>query len=299
MKYDLIIIGSGPAGLTAAVYAARYKLNTLILGKLPGGLAGSAHEVCNFPSYKKVGGFELMNKMIQQVKDFEIEIKQEEVLEMSGENNNFEVQTRKGKYQAKKIIMATGSQRRKLDLEREQEFLGKGLSYCATCDAAFYKEKTVAVIGGSDAALTAALLLSKFAPKVYLIYRQEKFVRAEPAWVEEVEKNERIEVLFNSTIVKLLGEEQLTGLELNNGDELEVNGLFVEIGSVPNSVLATEMGIDLEKEEIKVDKHQKTNVNGILAAGDLTNNPLKQIITACSQGATAVYTAYHEIQKDK
>ena len=297
-KYDLIIIGSGPAGLTAGVYAARYMLKTLVIGQMPGGTAGEAHEVCNFPSYDKINGFQLMHKMAQQVQQLGVKINQEEVVEIGGDNNNFVVKTNKSEYQCKKIIIATGTKRRELNLPNEKELTGKGVSYCATCDAGFYKDKVVAVIGGGNAALTAALLLSKFATKVYIIYRKESFKKAEPAWVKDVEENEKIEVLFRTNVNSLIGKEKLQGIGLDNGDELEVDGVFIEVGSVSNKKLAEKFGIKIDEDYfIEVDKKQKTSCKGIFGAGDITNNPLKQIVTACSEGAIAATSTYHEIEK--
>jgi len=300
MEYDLIIIGAGPAGLAAGIYAGRYKLKTLILGKLIGGLASEAYEICNFPSYEKIIGFKLIQKISEQVKNLGVSIKQEDVLEISGENKNFSVKTNKSNYKSKKIILAVGSERKKLELAREKELTGKGVSYCATCDAGFYKDKITGVIGGSDAALTASLLLSKFAKKVYIFYRKEKFFRAEPTWREEIKKQKKIFPIFNSEIIKLIGKNKLEEIEIIDNktkekNKIKVDGLFVEIGSVPNSKLAENLGIKLENNYIKVDKKMKTNINGVFAAGDITNNPLKQVITACSEGAIAADTVYREI----
>jgi len=296
-KYDVIIIGAGPAGLTAAIYCARYKLDTIIIGKTAGGLAGGSYEVCNFPSHKKIKGIELMAKIIAHVKELGVKINQEEVKEIN-KNKEFEITTDKEKYSARKIIIATGSERRKLELKKEKEFTGKGVSYCATCDAAFYKDKVVGVLGGSDAALTSALLLTKFAKKVYIIYRKEKFCRAEPIWIEEVLENKKIKPIFDSTISELIGEKKLEGVKLNDGKELELDGLFIEIGNIPNTYLAEKLGVKLDCENIIVDKKQKTNVEGVFAAGDVTNNPLKQIITACGEGAVAANTIYKELTHD-
>lgn len=297
-KYDLIIIGSGPAGLTAGVYAGRYMLNTLIIGQLPGGTAGEAHEVCNFPSYDKINGFELMHKMTEQVKNLEVGIKNEEVIEISGENNDFIVKTNKAEYKGKKIIIATGTKRRKLEIGKEDDFLGKGISYCATCDAGFYKDKDVGVVGGGNAALTAALLLSKFANNVYIIYRKDSFKKAEPAWVKDVEENEKIKPLFNKQIKKILGEEKLEGVEFSDGESLNLDGMFIEVGSVSNKKLAEILGTEIDENEfIKIDKKQKTSCKGVFAAGDVTNNPLKQIVTACAEGAIAATSAYEELGK--
>lgn len=293
MEYDLVIIGAGPAGLTAGIYAARYHLKTLIIGQLPGGVAAEAWEICNFPTYGRVGGFELMQKMISQVKELGVEIVNEEAKEIREKS----VITNKKEYFAKKIIIATGTQRRELGIENEREFLGKGISYCATCDGGFFKDKIVGVVGGSDAALTAALLLSRFAKKVYIIYRGEKFFRAEPAWVEEVNNEEKIESVFNSEVIELIGEGKLEKIKLNSSKIIDVDGLFIEIGSNPRSELAKEIGVELKEGYILTDERMKTNVKNVFACGDVIDSKLKQIITACSQGAIAANCAYEEIEK--
>ncbi len=296
MEYDLIIVGAGPAGLTAALYAARYNMKVLVIGKVLGGTIGEAHKVCNFPSYENIAGIELANKMIEQIKKLNVEIKQEEVLNIEKKKDSFDIITDKNKYSAKKIILATGTQRRKLGLENEDKLTGHGVSYCATCDARFFKDKIVGVVGGSDAALTAALLLSNFAKKVYIIYRKDRFFRGDKKWIEEVEKNKKIESLFNSQVVRLIGEERLKEIELNDGKKLKLDGLFVEIGGVPVSELAKKLELDFDGSFIAVDKKQKTNVEGVYAAGDITNNPLKQMVTACAEGAIAANSAYRELK---
>lgn len=298
MKYDLIIIGAGPGSLSAGIYAGRYDLKTLIIGKLPGGTATYAHLIENFPSYEKITGTELMIKMIKQVQKFNIEILQEEVLEIS-KKENFIIKTNKNNYSAKKVIIATGKTQGKLELENEERLIGKGISYCATCDAGFYKDKIVGVVGGGNSALSAAVLLSKFAKKVYIIYRRDKFFRAEPAWIKEIEKNSKIKCLFNSKINKLIGKEKLEKVELENGKELELDGLFIEIGGTPETYFLEKIGVNLDKAGyIKVDESQKTNIKGLYAIGDVTNNKLKQIITACSDGAIAANSVYEELNKE-
>ena len=296
MEYDVIIVGSGPAGLTAGVYAGIYKLNALIIGEQIGGLVSEAIEIRNFPTYKKIGGVEFVQKMNDQVEDLGIETKNDCVISIEKVGSMFSVKTNSEEYKAKKIILTSGLEKKKLGLENEDVFLGKGVSYCATCDAPFYKDKVVCVVGGSNSALTSALLISKFAKEVYIIYRKDKFFRAEPMWVGEIERNEKIKVIFNSNVVELKGKEKLESVVLDNGDELKTDGLFVEIGSVPNTKLAKELGIELEEGYIKVNKRQKTNIEGIFAAGDITNNPLKQIIVACAQGAVAANSAYEELR---
>ena len=297
--YDLIIIGAGPAGLAGAVYAARYQLKTLVIGKVPGGIAGTAHKVCNFPSYSEINGMELMMKMVNQVKVNKVEIKQE-IVEDIKKAKLFEIKTNKAEYQAKKIILATGTERKKLGLKNEAKFLGKGVSYCATCDSGFHKNKVVGVVGGSSAALTTALLLKNIAKKVYLIYRKDEFTKAEPTWIKQVKASKDIEILFNTEVTDLFGENKLEKIEIkskNNKKQLVMEGLFIEVGDVPNIKLAETLKLKLEKNQIIVDKNQKTNVFGVFAAGDITNNSFKQIITACSEGSVAVFQIYKELQK--
>ncbi len=292
--YDVIIVGAGPAGLTAGIYAARYRMDALIIGKILGGLAGTAHEVCNFPSHEKISGAKLMVEMIAQVKKLGVEIKNEEVMHVK---DSFEVITNKGKYKAKKIILATGLERKMLGLKGEKEFLGKGVSYCATCDANFYKDKTVAVIGGGDAALDTALLLSKVAKIVYVIYRQNIFYRAKEAIIQSVLDSTKVKTILNSAVTKLIGKERLEEIEINGKDKLKVDGVFIEVGSIPGIELAEKLNIKLEGNYIKTDKRQRTNVGGVFAAGDVTNNAMKQIVTACAEGAVAVNSAYEELTK--
>lgn len=298
--YDFVIVGAGAAALASAVYAARYRLKTLVIGLIPGGIAGTAHEVCNYPGFNKINGMELMMKMIEQVKHNDVEIKQETVQEIK-KNNFFRIKTEKSEYFAKKILLATGSERKKLGIKRENEFVGKGISYCATCDSGFYKDKIVGVIGGSDAALTAALLISKFAKKIYLMYRKTEFTRPEPAWVEEIKKDKKIKVMFETVVKRITGKEKLQGVEIESKgkvSELKVDGLFIEIGSTPNTKLAEQLGVKLEKGEIVVDKNQKTNVEGVFAAGDVTTTPFKQIVTAAADGSIAAYSVYKELRRE-
>ena len=294
MEYDLIIIGGGPAGLTAALYAARYKINTLLITKEIGGYAATAHKVCNFPSYPEITGFELMKNMVDHVKEFNIEIINTEVKSVT-KDDLFTIEADKT-YKAKKVIYAAGTTRRKLDIPGEEEFHGKGVSYCATCDGGFFKDKTVAVVGGSDAALTAALLLAEFATKVYIVYRKDKFFRAEPAWIELIEKSEKIECIFNEEVLEIQGNNTVENLKLKSGEDLKVDGIFIEIGSMPDLTPVKSLNIENRKGYITTDTHQHTNVKGFYAAGDITEIHLKQIITAAAQGAVAAYSVYNELK---
>jgi len=292
----LIIVGSGPAGLTAAIYAGRYLLDTLVIGELNGGTISEASEVCNFPSYKNITGLELTKKLVEHVEHLGVEIKQE-IVEKIEKGENFVIKTNNSIYRARAIILATGSKKRKLNVKGEKEFLGRGVSYCATCDATFFKDKKVAVVGGSDAALTAAILLSEYAEKTYIVYRKSKFFRAEPTWIKQVENNKKIEPVFNSNIIEIKGSNKVEEIILDTGKKLSVDGVFVEIGLIPNIELAEQLKLDLENGHIVTDKFQRTSLPGVFAAGDVTNNPLKQAITASAEGAIAANTAYEKIKR--
>src|SRR3989344_2036495 len=276
-KYDLIIVGAGPAGLSAAIYAARYKLDIIVIGKEIGGYAAVAHKVCNYPSYTAISGIELMQKVLKQVKELGVEILNEEVVKVKGKDGNFIVETVKNKYSAKKIIFSGGTTRQKLGVPDEEKYLGKGISYCATCDAGFFKNKIVVVVGGSDAALTSALLLSEYASKVYILYRKENFFRSEPAWIELVEKEKKIETIFNEEVAEIIGKNSVEEIRLKSGKLLKTNGVFIEIGSVPETKSLDSLKVKkTDAGYIITDKNQKTNIAGLYAAGDVIDSQLKQ-----------------------
>lgn len=300
--YDLIIIGNGPAGYTASIYASRYKLNHIIIGKVPGGLATEAHSVCNFPTESKISGIELMQKFQQNVKGQVTQEIIDEVLHIEKVNNHFKVSTRNNSsFEGKTILLAIGTERRKLNIPDEGKYLGKGLTYCATCDGPLYKDKTVAVIGGSDAANTSSLYLAQIAKKVYQVYRKDK-LRGDPSWADQVMKNDDIEVIFNSSIKKLIGNSRLEAIVLNSDKKIEIDGLFIEIGSVPSTAILNNLGINIDENKyIIVDHAQKTNVEGIWAAGDITtaSNGFRQIVTACSEGAIAANSIFSYVLEKK
>jgi thioredoxin reductase (NADPH) len=297
-KYDLIIIGAGPGGLTAAVYSFRYNLKTLVIGQLPGGYVGLTHKICNFPGNQGVSGPELAMKMYNHVQNIDVDIKQEVVKSISGKNNNFLIKTDKAEYSGKKVIIATGTEHKKIGLENEEKFFGRGVSYCATCDAGFYKNKVASVVGGGNSALTAAILVGRYAKKVYLISRKGEFSKGEPKWVEEVLNNPKIEVLFNSEVKEILGSDKVEKIVLGGNKEIEVDGIFIEIGAIPNIRLAEELNLGLDKRSIKVDGEKRTSVAGVYAAGDVTNTPFKQILTAQADGAIAAHSAYEDLGKE-
>lgn len=307
MIYDLIIVGVGPAGYAASIYASRYKMTNLMVGEIVGGLASEAHKVGNYPGLNDLSGFELMTKFRDHAKVLGGQELLDRVIEIKKENANgadvFTLKTaRSGELQAKYVLLATGSKRRTLKLPREDEFRGKGVSYCATCDAFFYRGKTVGVVGGSDAAATAAIYLAEIASKVYIFYRGDN-LRCEPIWTEQIEKNPKIEVVFQSNVKELVGEGKLQAVVLDRDDrKVELDGLFIEIGFDPDLSLSDQLGVESnETGYIKVNADQSTNVSGVYAAGDITtgSNGFRQIITAASEGSIAAESIFFDMQKKK
>ncbi|MCG2717590.1 MAG: FAD-dependent oxidoreductase [Nanoarchaeota archaeon] len=293
--YDTIIIGSGPAGMTAAIYAARYKLKTLIISKDVGGVANLAHKVENWPGIVSIPGTELMQNFKKHVTVLGVELVEDKAEKII---NKFEVVTASNKrFKSKTLIFALGTVRRKLNIPGEDKFTGKGASYCATCDAPFFKDKTVCVVGGRNSATMAASLLSQYAKKIYIIYRKDK-LRADPVLIEQVEKNPKIEMIYKSEVAKILGTKFVEKVILKDGKEIPIEGVFVEIGGIPSTGLAKELQVKLDNGSyIIVDDKMQTNIPGIFAAGDITNTPLAQIVTACSDGAKAAYSAFQYLKK--
>ncbi len=295
-KYDLIIIGSGPAGISAGIYAARYNLNFIIFGKVDGGTVSEAHKICNYPSQNNISGYELTQKMTQHLKELGSNILHEEIKNLQKYKDHFLLETNKKKYFSKNIILATGRNKIRLGVLGETEFLGKGVSYCATCDGGFYKNQIVAVVGGGNSAVTAALLLSQHAKKVYIIHRRDNFSKAEPAWRNQLEKDSKIKPIFNSNIKEIKGKGSVESVLLDSGKEIKIQGVFIEIGSKPDDFFINKLNLENEKGYIIVNKSQKTNVKGVYAAGDITNNSLKQIITASAEGAIAATSVYESLK---
>lgn len=288
--YDTIIVGGGAAGLTAAIYAARYNLKTLVIYKEFGGSIVDASIVENFPGFKGISGIELMKKMKEQAKNLGVEFHDGEVIDIK---NKFEVVIKDGKkFKGKTLILALGTRRRKLNLPNEDNYVGKGISYCATCDAPFYKDKIVAVVGSGNAAALAVLLLKQYAKKIYWLIRKDNF-KAEPIRIEKIKKLSKVEIIKKVNVKKINGDGLLTDVDLDNGKNLKIDGLFVEIGGFPSANVAKLLGVKLdEKGYIITNDKQETNVEGVFAAGDVTNFFLKQLTTACSQGAVAGTSAY-------
>jgi len=292
--YDLVIIGAGPAGMSAAVYAARYKMKVALVGAYPGGYVNEAHLVENWLGEKSIPGAELVAKYVDHVKSLPIDVQTHGVKGIVKKDDHFQIVTEKDNLEAERIILAIGTERKKLGIKGEEEFLGKGVSYCTTCDGYFFRDRVVAVIGGSDSACTGSLMLADIASKVYLVYRQGE-LRAEPSWVTDVKNNPKIELVLNANPEEVLGDTVVRGLKLDNGQTLDLDGIFVEIGTTPGAALVGQLDVKTdEKGYVIVDDNQKTNVEGVWAAGDITtkNAKLKQIVIAAAEGSLATYSAY-------
>lgn len=304
--YDVAIVGSGPAGYSASIYLSRYKLSNIIFGKMIGGTISEAHKVCNYPGVCDISGLELGMKFQKQATDQGAKIAVESVTDIKKENDIFSILTDKGNiYSAKTIILATGTDRNKLAIPKEDQYVGKGLSYCATCDAMFYKNKKVAVVGGSNAATMAATMLADIASEVYIIYRGTE-LKGEPAWIEQVLQKENVKTIFQTLVTDLEGEPRLQRVKLskpyNDSDYLDIDGLFVEIGSEPNITLPLKLNLALDKQNyIEVDQRQATSINGVWAAGDCTtnSNKFKQVVTAVSEGAVAANSIYCHLKQSR
>jgi len=305
-KYDLIIIGAGPAAYTASIYASRYKLRHIVVGEKLGGLAIETDKICNFPSEEEISGINLIKKMEKQVKNLKINILNSKIIDIKETEDGFYSTTEnEEKINSKTVLLATGTKSRKLEINDENKFIGRGISYCATCDALFYQNKNVAVIGGSDSAQVASLYLSKIAKRVYQIYRKDK-LRGDPTWIEQIKKNKKIDVIYNNNVQKLMGDKTLDGIILERpyqgNKSLKIDGLFVKIGSTPNGLLPNKLKLDQDKQGyINVDNSQQTSLRRVWAAGDVTtaSNKFKQIITACSEGAIAAESIFNFIQKNQ
>jgi len=303
--FDLIIIGAGPAGLSASIYASRYKLNHLVIGKEIGGQISEAWEIENYPGFEKISGKELMQKFSQQAKKLGAEIIQETAAQVKKQGENFEISLSDGKtYLAKTIIFALGMKARKANISGEDNFIGKGVSYCATCDGMFFRNKKVVVVGGGDSAATAALQLAEFATEVKILYRGEE-VRFEPAWMEKIENNQKIELVLNTVVKEIKGEGKVSSVICDQrGEEKEIftEGVFVEIGTVPGVGIVKDLRVEVDENDyIIVDQEQKTNLENIWAAGDATtnSNKFRQVITAAAEGAVAVGSVYKKIKLNK
>ena len=300
MVYDLIIIGAGPAGLTAGIYAGRKKINAIILTEKIGGQA-LAYTIENYPGAPKISGLELVNKAKKQVEEYGVAIQEGIIITaIKKKDGGFLVETENGSFEAKAIIIATGKIPRKLDVPGAKEFEGKGVSFCTICDAPLFSGKSVAIVGGGNAALISAMDLMPYAEKIYVLQHRERFIGDE-ILQEKLRKSQKVELITNAETSEIKGKEFVEKIiyeDLASGEkkELAVGGVFVNIGYIPNTSFVKNFLKLNEQSEIIIDPWtNETSVKGIFAAGDATNIPYKQYIVASGEGAKAALSAYHYI----
>jgi alkyl hydroperoxide reductase subunit F len=299
--YDLIILGAGPAGITAGVYAARKRMSLLVIAKDIGGQAALSGDIENYTGYQFITGSELTQKFQEHMSAFDIKVNTpEEAKDIRKEGNFIRIVTDKGEYLSKTLIIATGARPRPLNVEGEKEFKNKGVTYCATCDGPLFKDKAIAVIGGGNSALDAALQMIKISPKIYIINIASQLT-GDPIMIEKALDAHNVEVLNNAKVRRVYGDVFVKGIEVEQEGrilDLKLEGVFIEIGLIPNSDFAKLLEKN-EKKEIIVDCSNKTNVEGIFACGDATNVPQKQIIVACGEGAKAALSAFRYLSEHK
>jgi len=297
--YDLVIVGAGPAGITAGVYAARKRMNFLIITTDIGGQASLSWDIENYLGYQFIAGTELIEKFKEHLEKFDVEVRNNEKATGVEKSGTFvQIHTDKGEYTAKTVIVASGRRPRKLGARGEDEFKNKGVTYCATCDAPLFADMDVAVIGGGNAALDATLQLIKIAKKIYLIEVKPE-VTADRIMVERATESGKVSLYTGTKVKRIYGEQLVQGIEIEKGDKTEylaVGGIFIEIGSTPASDFVTGV-IKNERGEIMVNCSCETNIVGIFAAGDVTNVPAKQIIVACGEGAKACISAFDYVNR--
>lgn len=300
-KYDVVIIGGGVAGLAAAMYAGRLKMKTMLSGELIGGTITLTNLVENYPGFEKISGAELAERIRKHAESYGVNLKNGRVVSVAGNADGYKVSTNEESFETKTVIFATGTEWRKLGVPGEKEFFGRGVHYCALCDGAFYKDKVIGIVGGSDTAAKEALLLAEYGKKIYIIYRREK-IRAEPITAERVEKNKKIEVIANTNVLEIRGKTKVGSVVFDKPykgrSELKLDGIFVAIGHVPLSDIAAKLGVKTnEKREIIIDREAKTNLKGVYAAGDVTDSTFKQAVTGVAEGVRAAYSAYMYIRE--
>ncbi len=292
--YDVLILGAGPAGLTSAIYTGRYKLKTAVIAKSFGGTANLAGKLENWPGF--IGsGLDLMKKFKEQAEKFGARFLEAEINDVKKDKNGFVLEIGDKEIHGKSLIIALGTEHKKLNIPGEKEFAGKGVSYCATCDANFFKDKNVAVIGGADSAAKAALYLAEIAKKVYISYRKNE-MRCEPISLKKIEEHNKIEVYYQSTPIKIEGDKIVSDLIIEQEQKdmkkkkikLDVDGVFIVIGAAPVVDIVKNLNLKIDKNGYIIkDKEGKTNVKGVFAAGDVTDNNMKQVVTAAGEGAVA------------
>ena len=304
-NYDVLIIGQGASSYAAALYAARYQMRSVIFGANFGGETATGGLIENYPGAPAIDGYKLMTNFRTQTDAYDVPVVNENIVSIRKVDDCFEATTESGEvFVGSSVMLGVGRERRRLGLAHEDDWMGRGVSFCSTCDAPLHRGNIVAVVGGGDAAIKGAILLSKYADKVYVIYRQGRFTRPEAANLRQMEEQSNIITIFNTNVVELLGQDGLTGVVLDQdfeGDSrLALDGIFIEIGADPRVELPNQLGLKLnDVNEVMVDKFGRTNVDGVYAAGDLTDGAgdLKQTITAAALGAMAATAAYEYVSE--
>ncbi len=299
-EYDFIIIGGGMAGLSAAMYGTRLGLKTLTFAKMPGGLITTTHLVENWPGIKSISGPDLAMSLYDHATASGAEIKSETVTKVEKlDECYYVVKTASGEYKTKTVLFATGTEHRRLNVPGEAELENKGVSFCALCDGAFFKDKVVVMVGGGDGAVKEALFLSEHASKVYLIVRKD-VLRAEPINIKNLEENNKIEIVYKTELEEIIGTDKVEKVKFKEGEgklsgqELECSGVFLAIGHIPQNDVAKDLGVELNgRGEIIINKKTETNLRGIFAAGDCNDTEFKQAITGSGEAVTSAYYAYH------
>lgn len=307
-EYDIVIIGSGCAGYAAAMYSGRFQLKTLVLGETPGGTIISTNIVENYPGFIKLSGQELIDKLKAHALDYKdfVEIKQEKVIDIKKMKNCFRIKTDKSNYISKAVIFATGTKHRKLGIPGEDKFKGRGVHTCMLCDGFAYRNRIIAIVGGSDSAAKEAILGTQLAKKVYIIYRGNE-IHPEPINMKRVNnliKNGKIEIIKNINITEILGDKFVTHVMLDKpykgSKKFKLDGLFIEVGADPLSELAKKLRVKLNKKgEIIIDRESRTNIKGVFAAGDVIDTKFKQAITGVGEAVSASYSAYRYISENE
>ncbi len=299
--YDVVIIGAGPAGMTAAIYGVRSGMKVLLLeAMMAGGQVSESPLIENYPGFPKTDGPTLIQAFRKHVEEYTVINEGEEVVDVAQEGDLFRIKTDSAEYASHAIIFATGARHKKLGVPGEEEFAGKGVSYCATCDGFFFRGKKVIVVGGGNTALTEAMYLLDTGVDVTVVHRRDEF-RADRTLSERYFARGG-KVIWNSVVEEIKGDERVRSVVLRNRkdgsvEEMDVEGVFVSVGIVPNSDLAVKLGVAVDQSGyIITDKQQRTNVPGVYAAGDVTGG-VRQIVTGCGEGAVAAITAYEEVTK--
>jgi thioredoxin reductase (NADPH) len=299
-QHQVVVVGGGPAGVTAAIYATRYHLSTLLISPNIGGWVREAPMISNYPGeVGEVNGLELSEKFRKQLVSLNVEMLEDSVIGITRAGKGFTVKTQKGEFEATTVIYAPGSLKRNLNVPGEKEFSGMGVSACVTCDGPFFRGKLVGIAGGGDSAASAALMLKEYAKEVHIFSKDASLI-AKPCLTEKLVDDKKVHVHAGTTIKEIVGDRFVTGVKLSDGSEIKLDGVFVEVGMIPNTEMAKILGANLDKEGlVVVDGKMGTNIPGFLAAGDLTtgSDRFRQIVTAAAEGAIAANSAFRYLQE--